>query len=182
MSPGRLSELFPLPFVAVVVLLVVLIFLTPNLLFSGNPPAGSLVTEAQLTIDAPPGSSMLHFYVQGLSSVRYSVLSATLVGNVSWPPPSNLSGLHWKNVSYGTEVLSAAFLADGNPVALNVSATYVDSAGVAVTYWGLYALNVSGSTLYTTSLDPSLPSVPPTPVASLPLTILLETATPGSPR
>ena len=182
MSPGRISELFPLPFVAVVVLLVVLIFLTPNLLFSGNPPAGSLVTEAQLTIDAPPGAMVLHFYVGGLSAVRYSVLSATLVTNLSWPPPTNLSGLNWTNASYGTDVLAAAFQADGNPVALNVSATYVDSAGVAVTYWGLYAFNVTGSTLYTTALDPRLPTVPPTPVDALPITILLETASPGSPR
>ena len=71
---------------------------------------------------------------------------------------------------------------DRAPVALNVSATYVDSAGVAVTYWGLYAFNVTGSNLYTTALDPRLPTVPPTPVDALPITILLETAPPGSPR
>lgn len=178
MPSGRLGELFPLPFVGVVVLLAVLIFLTPNLLLGGEPTAGTLATQAQLTVDLLPGAGTVHFYVQGFSSVRYAVLAALVATNLSWPPHA-ASNLSWTNASYGTEVLAAAFSASGLPLAVNVSATYVDPAGTAVTYWGLYAFNVVGTELYTTPLDPRLPSVGATPLAALPLTLLLETEPAG---
>ena len=174
MARGRVSELFPLPFVGVVVLLAMLIFLTPNLLLGGAPTAGTIATQAQLTVDLLPGASTVHFYVQGFSTVRYAVLAALVATNTTWPaaPASNLT---WTNASYGTEVLAAAFSATGLPLAVNVTATYVDAAGTAVTYWGLYGFNVVGTDLYTTPLDPRLPSVGATPLDALPLTLLLET-------
>lgn len=178
MPSGRIAELFPLPFVGVVVLLAVLIFLTPNLLLGGGPTAGTIATQAQLTVDLLPGGSTVHFYVQGFSSVRYAVLSALVATNFSWPPAA-ATNLSWTNASYGTEVLAAAFSAVGLPVAINVSATYVDPAGTAVTYWGYYAFNVVGTELVTTPLDPRLATVGATPVNALPLTLLLETETAG---
>lgn len=181
MVARRLTELFPLPFVAVVVLLVVLIFLTPNLLVGGSPAAGSLATQAQLRIDLPPGSTTLHCYVEGLSPVRYAVISARVATNVSWQPLPVVANLTWSNASYDTEVLAAAFTAAGFPVAVNVSATYIDSTGTAVTYWGLYEFDLQGTTLFTVPLDPSLPSVGATPVASLPFALLLATVPPGGP-
>ena len=75
MDRAAWGRLFPLPFVGVSVLLVLLIFLTPNLLLGGRPAAGSLATEAELTIDHPAGGNVTHFYINGLSSVRYLVRS-----------------------------------------------------------------------------------------------------------
>lgn len=178
MATGRLGELFPLPFVGVVVLLAVLIFLTPNLLLGGAPTAGTLATQAQLTVDLLPGAATVHFYVQGFSTVRYAVLAAFVATNTTWPPPAP-ANLTWTNASYGTEVLAAAFSATGLPLVVNVSATYVDPAGTSVTYWGIYAFNVLGTDLYTTPLDTRLPAVGATPLNALPLTLLLESAPAG---
>ena len=181
MAVGRLAELFPLPFVAVVVLLVVLIFLTPNLMFGGTPAAGSLATQAQLRIDLPPGSETLHCYIEGLSPVRYAVIAARVATNVSWQPPPVVANLTWTNASYETGVLAAAFTVAGFPVAVNVTATYVDSGGTTVTYWGLYEFDVQGISLLTVPLAPNLPSVGATPLTSLPVTLLLPTSPPGVP-
>ena len=171
---------FPLPFVGVSVLLVLLIFLTPNLLLGGRPAAGSLATEAELTIDRAPGANVTHFYVNGLSTVRYTVIRALICTNLTWPAPTSLSNLTWTNVSWGTDVLAAQFASAADPLAVNVTATYVDAAGTAVEYYAIYEFDLAGGSLYGAPLVAGESSFGATPLASLPITLLLTATTPGA--
>lgn len=180
MARPWVREYFPWPLVGAVVLLVVLIFLTPNLLSSANPAAGSLVTEAELIVDRVLGSNVTHFYVEGLGNVRYAEIRAGVDPNVSWPPPPSATNLTFTNLSNGTNVLALAFNSPANPVAVNVTVLYVDQSGGTVEYWGIYAFNTSAGYLNVGALDPLLPTYPPTPVGSLPLTILLSSGVPGT--
>ncbi len=66
-----------------------------------------------------------------------------------------------------------------NPVALNVSATYVDPSGGTVVYVGKYAFYFVGDTLYTQVLLGGEGGVPPTPASGLPLYVLLAAAPNG---
>jgi len=180
MPRGVLAQLFPWPFVGVVVLLVVLIFLTPNLLLNGAPAAGSLATQAELIVDRAPGNNTTHFYVNGLGTVRYAEIRAYVATNVSWPPPPSASNLSWVNLSYSANALSAIFSSAANPLALNVSVTYVDAAGTGVEYYGSYTFYFGDTTLEVVPLAPGLANVTPTPIASLPLTLLLTATAPGT--
>ncbi|HEY6238255.1 MAG TPA: hypothetical protein VIZ68_03615 [Thermoplasmata archaeon] len=172
MAPGWIARLFPLPYAGVVVLLAVLILLTPNLLFGGSPSAGSLATQARLIVDRTAGVNVTHFYVDGLSTVRYAEIRASLATNLTWPVAA-VANLTWTNASFDQGVLGLFFSSDANPVAVNVTATYVDASGTSVEYWGLYAFYATGTTLETVSLNPALSNVGPTPIDSLPITILL---------
>ncbi len=72
---------------AIVALLVLLILLTPNLLPTSTPSAGSLATQAELIVDRADTSNITHFYVQGIGDVRYVTITAQIATNVSWPAP-----------------------------------------------------------------------------------------------
>jgi hypothetical protein len=180
MDRAAWGRLFPLPFVGVSVLLVLLIFLTPNLLLGGRPAAGSLATEAELTIDHPAGGNVTHFYINGLSSVRYSLIQAQMCTNLSWPAPASQANLTWQNASWGVDVLAAVFSTSANPVAVNVTATYTDAAGATVEYYAIYEFDLGGASLIGTPLAPGQSSFGTTPLDSLPVTILLATTTPGA--
>lgn len=180
MAMGAVRALFPWPFIGVVVLLVVLIFLTPNLLSGASPVAGSLETQAELTVDRPPTGNLTHFYVQGLGSVRYLEIRASIASNLAWPAPSSLANVTWRNVTDQTEVLAVAFATSADPVGVNVTATYVDAAGVTVVYYGLYEFDLAGGTLQTATLLPGLAGLPTTPLDALPVTLLLDASAPGS--
>lgn len=156
----------------VVVLLVILIFLTPNLLSNGAPTAGSLPTEAQLVVDRATGSNVTHLYVESLGNVRYASISIQLGTNVTWPIVLPAS-IRWANATVWSDALEAAVTTPTSPFAVNVSAVYVDAAGAAVDYVGAYAFNVSSTTLVGASLSPDLANLPPTPVPSLPVFLLL---------
>lgn len=179
---GRLDALrpyFPTPFVAIVALLLVLIFLTPNLLSSAAPSAGSLPTEAELVVDRVVGGNATHFYVRGLGEVRYDSIVVSLSTNLSWPAPGAV-----RNVSFGapattTNVLVALVSSSANPVAVNVTATYVDSAGAKVEFVGVYAFDVAGGVLYETPYFPAGATGSSTPVDDLPISFLLETVPAG---
>jgi hypothetical protein len=167
-----LSDLLPVPFLAVVVLLVILIFLTPNLVSSGSPPAGSLATQAELVVDHVTDSNVTHLYVKSLGTVRFASIEVELAKNVSWPVRSAHpivfgNGTVWKNS------LSAAIDTSTDPFAVNVSAVYVDASGVGIEYVGMYAFQVSGQSLLTTGLSAGEAQIPATPFSSLPLFILL---------
>ncbi len=174
------ARFFPLPFVGVAVLLVLLIFLTPNLLLGGGPAAGSLATQAELTIDRPSDANVTHFYVNGLGTVRYTEIRAMICTNLTWPAPASLANLSWANATWGHGVLAAVFSSTANPIAINVTATYVDASGSAVEFYAIYEFYVGADTLEGTALAPGLSNVPPTPLASLPLTLLLASTTPGA--
>jgi hypothetical protein len=169
---GRLGELLPWPFLGVVVLLVILIFLTPNLLSNGAPTAGSLPTEAELIVDRVAGSNVTHLYVKSLGTVRYTDIDISLSKNLSWPIHGPQS-VTWRNATQWNDSLAAGLDSWKNPFAVNVSAIYVDATGASVEYAGAYAFNVSADTLTAVPLTPESPYVPPTSISSLPLFILL---------
>ena len=175
-----LRRWFPLPFVAIVVLLLVLIFLTPNLLSTGAPSAGSLPTEAELVVDRAVPDNLTHLYVHGIGDVRYASISVA-VGNLStWPPPAAVTNLTfgpsltWRNSLVATTV-TASMLFD-----VNVTAVYVDTAGASVAFVGEFAFGVSGGIVHEYDYVPASSGTSSTPVTELPLTILLETAPAGS--
>ena len=180
MDRAAWGKFFPLPLVGVSVLLVLLIFLTPNLILGGSPAAGSLATQAELTIDHPSGGNVTHFYVNGLSTVRYSVVQALMCTNLSWPAPSSLSNLTWLNVSWGTGVLAAEFSTTADPVAVNVTATYVDAAGSSVEYYAIYEFYLGSGSMQGTPLAPGQSSFGTTALSALPITLLLTSTSPGS--
>lgn len=181
MRPTIGAQLFPWPFVGVVVLLVVLIFLTPNLVTSPAPAAGSLVTQAELLVDRTPTGNATHFYVEGLGNVRYAEIRWAVATNVSWPPPISVRNVTWTSEANVTESLIATFESGANPVAVNVSATYVDYAGNAVRYVGAFAFYLADGLLSTAPLLGGLSGEGPTALSALPLVLLLATASPGAP-
>jgi hypothetical protein len=174
------SAMFPLPLVAIVVLLGVLILLTPNLLLGTGPAAGSLATQAQLTVDVPPGGNVTHFYVNGLGEVRYSQIDLTLSTQVSWPAPPSVANITWGKTTAELGVLATSITTKQNPVALNVTATFVDAAGATVVFWGLYEFFLTATTLECVPLAVGQSTLPSTPLASLPVELLLASASPGA--
>ena len=170
---------FPVPFVAIVVLLLVLIVLTPNLLSTAKPSAGSLTTEAELVVDRAPSDNVTHLYVHGIGEVRYTSISMALDTTLTWPPgasPSNLTfetPATWHNALVSS--LSTARLA----FALNVTALYVDAAGRSVEFVGVFAFEVSAGAISQVDYVPASAGVATTPVDQLPLSILLETVPAG---
>jgi hypothetical protein len=178
-SPDRLQELFPLPFVAVVVLLVVLIVLTPNFESLGRPAAGSLESEAELLVDRAPNENITHLYVEGLGSVRYASISLALAR----PPPGGAPPaptFSFANRTVWNNSLLAGETTGWNPVAVNVSAVYVDPSGAVAYFVGVFEFNVTATTLVTESYLPTPPTSSAAPIGDLPLTFLLESAPPGS--
>jgi hypothetical protein len=172
----RLRTWFPLPFVAIVVLLVVLILVTPNLV---STQAGGLCSEAQLLVDWSPGSpaNLTHFYVRGICTVRYDSIMLGLGTNVSasgvFSPPPSSSSFDFSNVTWSNQSIIAAAATPVTPIALNVSAVYTDSSLSTVRFIGTYAFDVAGGRLYYQSYPASSGAIPSVPVSSLPLTLLL---------
>ena len=147
----RIRAWFPLPFVAIVVLLVVLIFVTPNLV---STQAGGLCSEAQLLVDwsAGPSVNLTHFYVRGICTVRYDSIMLGLGTNVSAPgvfsPPASSNSLNFTNVTWWNQSIVASATTPVTPIALNVSAVYIDSSLNTARFTGTYAFDVSGGRLY----------------------------------
>lgn len=177
----RLSELFPLPFVAVALLLLVLVFATPVLT---GQSSGGVLSQAELIVDALPGNDSTHVYVRGLSTTaRYSEINLGLAFDFQWSgsfPGGLLNWSSWTNVS---SVLSVDRIAPGNPVAVNVTALYTVN-GVNSLYVGLLALDVgipSGSTTPTLTVASGSPGIGgfAIPVADLPVVIPLVYAGTG---
>jgi hypothetical protein len=152
------------PFLGVVVLLILLIFATPGLLAVGQPNAGSPATQAVLVLYRGPGANYTEFHVQGVSFLAYHRISVGIASQFSgWPVVahgSHLNFTRWVNVS---DSLSVQADSGANPVAINVSAVFVDSSGGSVQYFGLYAFNLTGSTYVIqpllTGLDSGSPSL-----------------------
>ncbi|MCI4318529.1 MAG: hypothetical protein L3J87_04240 [Thermoplasmata archaeon] len=172
----RLAALFPWPFVGVAVLLLLLILVTPNLLSSGQPTAGSLSATAEFVVDRVPGSSLTHVYLYGLSTVRYQLLELHISDNVSWPPPAAVRAIHWTNSTNASHALVLAYATAANPVAFNVTALYVDSAGATVTYAGTFEIYYLPPTLYVNDLTAGRQGTTTETISSTsaPLNILLQ--------
>ena len=167
----RLGRFFPWPLVGTAAVLVVLILLTPALVSSGSPAAGSLLTQAELIVDRAPGSNITHFYVRGLGVVRYASISIGLVTGQNW---SSLAAAPrpWANWTNGTDVIELGAPTTSNPVAINVTAHYVYGTGSAL-YVGVFAFNVTSTTLEIRSFTSAIGPLGPEPLSNLPLTILL---------
>ncbi|MCI4325752.1 MAG: hypothetical protein L3K00_07755 [Thermoplasmata archaeon] len=174
-----LRPYFPTPFVAIVALLVVLIVLTPNLLSSAAPSAGSLPTEAELEVDRVVGGNATHFYVRGLGDVRYTSIAVSLAANFSWPAPPSMGNLSFGRPVTETNVLVTLVTTGANPVAVNVTAVYVDAAGTQVSFVGVFAFDLAAGILYETPYIPAGSGSSATPVDDLPLSFLLETVPAG---
>jgi hypothetical protein len=179
---GRFDALrgfFPTPFVAIVALLLVLIVLTPNLLSTATPSAGSLPTEAELVVDRVASDNVTHFYVRGLGGLRYDSIVVSLATNVSWPPKNPLANVTFGAPAVWKDVLDSIVTTAANPVVVKVTATYVDTSGARVAFVGVFAFDVSGGTLYEFDYVPAGSAITSTPLSTLPLTLLLETVPPG---
>ena len=174
-----LRRWFPVPFVAIVVLLLVLIVLTPNLLSTGAPSAGSLPTEAELVVDRAVPDNLTHLYVHGIGDVRYASISVAVGTLASWPPPASVTNLTFGPASTWRNSLVATTVTPSMLFDVNVTAVYIDSAGATADFVGVFAFGVSGGMVHEYDYVPASSGITNTPVTELPLTILLETAPAG---
>jgi hypothetical protein len=175
-----LSRFFPIPLVGAAVLLAVLILLTPNLISAGGgPTAGSLETQAELVIDHDPTGSVTQLYVHGLGDVRYARITVQLDPNVSWPAPTFIPESNWTRTTTLNGTLAIVVDTAANPVAINVTAVYVDPTSTTVWYMGTYVLDVSGGMLSIVPLLPGAAPISPTPLSALPLELLLAASSTG---
>ncbi len=173
-----LQRWFPWPFVGVVVLLAVLIILTPNLLSTGSPAAGTFPTQAEIVVDRGPVSpNVTHLYVKSVGNVRYDIIAVRVSQSVDWANASVV----WGNASTVYDSLVFTTSTTTNPIALNVSVTYRDPSGGVAIYVGVYAFQFVGQQLNTLPLLPSEATVPPTALTNLPLYLLLSVSAPGTP-
>jgi hypothetical protein len=154
-SPPATSGPLQWPFIGLAVLLVLLILATPELIAVG-PSAGSPQTVAVLILDQTPGANGTHFYVESLSVLRYTTITLGVAEHVSWPVPDRGLNLTWDRWSNTTESLVALISSPANPVAVNVTAIYIDPAGATAIYRGVYAFNTTGGQTYIESLLPGL--------------------------
>jgi hypothetical protein len=148
-------------FAGLAVLLALLVLATPGLLGGvGGPTAGSPATEAALWIDATPGN-VTHFYVEGIAHVRYAEIRVATGALAVWPVVGGLGTVRWSAWTNGSDVVVLATNTPANPVAVNVSAVYVDATGTTVYYLGAYALYTTDSSLriqpLMNGLDPGTP-------------------------
>jgi len=186
-GPGRrvggrsLAPYLPLPLVAAAVLLAALIVLTPNLLSTAGPTAGSPETQAELLVDRGPSDiNSTHLYLRGIGLVRFvsmGIAYAPLFGSF---PPASLAGVRWSNLSEGTGVLGLTASVSVPSFALNASAVYVDPEGTGVLYTGLYAFAWSSGKLESIGYLGAT-GASPASLSALPLILLLPQAPYGGP-
>jgi hypothetical protein len=176
----RLRAWFPTPFVAIVVLLLVLIGLTPNLLSTAAPSAGSLPTEAELVVDRALGDNVTHLYVRGLGLVRYTSIEVAIASQFNWTDPPTLAQISFGAPTWWNNSLASALTTPANPFAVNVTAVFVDAAGARVDFVGAFAFDVAGGVLSEIDYLPPSAGITATPVAQLPLPILLTTVSGGA--
>ena len=173
----RIGRLLPAPLAGVALLLVALILLTPVLLSSGQPAAGSLLTEADLILDRTPGSNVTHIYVRGVGeTTRYSAMEVEIAGNFSWTGGFPSGPLNWTVAENASGVLLVSLASSLDPLALNVSVLYEAGGGSAL-YLGEIALEVGpgagGPTVFLASATPGLSVAASVPVSTLPLIVPL---------
>ena len=185
----RLREFFPWPLVGMALLMVVLIVLTPLLISSGQPPAGTIFTQAELIVDRVANANTTHFYVRALgTTVRYAGIHLGIASGFSWTgggfPSATLNWTTWLNE---TNVLSLNLPTTANPVAVNVSVLYsTTNGGGSALYVGLFVFYVgpgpgspSVATLFVATATPGIAVGSTNPVSGLPLVIPLANLGPG---
>jgi hypothetical protein len=183
-----LARYFPGPLVATALLLVLLILLTPVLVPNGQPAAGTIFTQAQLTVDCP-AANVTNFYLHSPeSSVRYAEIEVWSATNFSWSGGFPSGPLNWTRVTDQSGLIAFQFNTTANPVALNITILYTYTGGQAY-YVGEFAFYVgtsAGSTtvslfaVTTTSGTSLSPGVTVTPISDLPGYGLIVLADAGS--
>jgi hypothetical protein len=140
----RLRGLFPVPLVGTAAILAVLIVLTPVLFNYGPPAPGSLLAQAELTVDRVPGGNATTFYVRAVGgAVRYASIALGIATGFPWSGGYPSGALDWAPWSNGSDVLEVSLRTGDGSVAVNVTATYTEG-GSSACYAGLLAFNVSG--------------------------------------
>ncbi|MEM0128752.1 MAG: hypothetical protein QXG65_01095 [Thermoplasmata archaeon] len=152
---------FPIPWVGTACLLAVLIVLTPVLL-TGGAGGGTLLTQANVTIDHPPGTGNTTVLVSAVGAVRYAAID--IGWNWSYPPGAPASALRWDHWSNLTDALGAyASVPHGN-IAINVTVEYATPGARAVYYFGIlgvaYSVAQGSVQLYALSPGIAVPSAP----------------------
>ncbi|MCI4363622.1 MAG: hypothetical protein L3K13_04885 [Thermoplasmata archaeon] len=172
------------PLIGVATLLVLLLLLTPSLLSPGSPVAGSPQTQAVLVVfyGAAGAGNQSEFQVQGVEPAVYAHIWVGIAHAIPWPPVHggrNLTFGRWVNT---TNQFSDSVLASPMPLAVNVTAVFTDRSGGTAYYVGLYAFNVSGSSLVILTLTPSLAGEAPAslPLSELPVPLPLALVPAGS--
>jgi hypothetical protein len=174
------QRFFPTPLVAVAILLVVMILLTPVLLSSSQPAPGSIEAEVELIVDYVSGGNAMHFYVRGLgASVRYADMTVRVASGFPWNAGvPTASGANWTLAVNETDVLAAIYSTGQNPVALNVTVLY-SVPGASAYYIGVFAFDLgpshpaSSQDLLAVSTTPNVVVTASQPVSSLPEFIVL---------
>ena len=160
------------PFIAVALLLVVLILVTPSL--TGQTPTSSLSTRPELIVDQPANSTDL--YVRGIGSVRYASVSVGLDVNAPWPPPAVATNLTFSNWTDRNNTLEVQAVVVATTFAVNVSVLYVAPDGSSAMFAGVFVIHFAQGFLYVAALMPGFGTISPTPVTELPLSLLLPVA------
>lgn len=171
---------FPIPLVGTATILAVLVLLTPVLVDTGGPAAGSVFTQAELVVDPGSGAGPLHLYLHGIGNVRYAELSLALADNYSWGQgvPSG-----WGAATNGSGLVELSAESALGTVAVNATAHYVDSSGGSTWYFALLGLSETGSTMRFVSFTSGVvvPSSIPLASSDFPYAILLANVGPGAP-
>ena len=182
-SPSGARALFPTPLVGAATILLVLILLTPVLINSGVPAAGTIFTQAELIVDHPGGSSATHFYLHAIGNVRYAELSIGFARNYDWDHPPPIQALVWGNWTNGTDLVEISAATLHTTVAVNVSAYYATAHEGNAWYVAILGFEVVDNTMflrsYTTGVD--VPRSVSLSGAQLPLPILLSDIGSGGP-
>jgi len=162
----RWYRYFPMPWVGFAVLLLALIILTPVIVTTGPPAAGTIFTQAELVVDT--NGSLTHLYLWGVSDVRYQWLSLGVATGFEWGRlPSDIA-FRWSNA---TDTLAILGSVTDAVFAVNVSALYVSQGSVC--YGGLIAFDLTSTTLAARSYTPGLTAPAATSLGNLPLSIAL---------
>ena len=171
---ASLAPYFPLPLVGAAVLLAVLILLTPNLLSTGAPSAGSLESQAELLVDrGTAAGNGTHLYLRGIGLARYTTLALSWSPWNGSAPPTSYERLPLGQRVNGSELLSVSLTATATRFVVNASAAYVDAAGGTANYAGAWALEWSGGMLQVTPYGDVTGTSGPTAPDQLPLVLLL---------
>ncbi len=181
--PMRARGLFPIPLVGAATILFVLILLTPILITSGVPAAGTIFTQAELVVDHPTGNSTTNFYLHAIGNVRYAYLSIGFAQNYNWDNPPPIQALVWGNWTNGTNLVAISAESLDDPIAVNVSAYYATAKEGNAWYVAILGFEVVDNTMflrsYTSGVD--VPRSVSLSGAALPLPILLADVGSGGP-
>ncbi len=148
---------FPTPLVGIAAILLVLILLTPVLIGSQVPAAGTIFTQAEVIVDYPTINTTTYLYLHAIGNIRYTSLSIGIAENYNWNAPPPIGSLVWGNWTNGTDLVAIGTSYSGNPIAINVSAYYSTTKVGSAWYVAIIAFEVSGTALvfrsYTAGVD-----------------------------